>query len=114
MKVDVLIIFIVLFCALLGAAGQILFKIASNKFSFNPLMWITNFPLIMAVFLYGLSAILFVWSLKYGDVSIIYPIFATSYVWVCFFAYWYLGEPLSELKVIGTLMIILGIFLIVK
>lgn len=114
MKVDITIILIVLFCALLGATGQIFFKLASAKFSFNPLEWFTNIPLIAGVFLYGLSAVLFVWSLKYGEISVIYPIFATTYIWVCLFAYLYLGETISELKIIGIILIILGIFFIVK
>lgn len=114
MKVDLIIILIVLFCALLGATGQIFFKLASGKFTFNPLTWFTNFHLIMGVLLYGLSAVLFVWSLKYGEISVIYPIFATTYIWVSLFAYFYLGESISELKIIGIIFIILGIFLIAK
>ncbi|MBR9701526.1 EamA family transporter [Candidatus Pacearchaeota archaeon] len=114
MKVDLTIILIVLFCALLGATGQIFFKIASKNFSFNPILWFTNIPLIVGVFLYGLSAVLFVWSLKHGEISIIYPIFATTYIWVSIFAHFYLGESFSGLKIGGIFLIILGIFLIVK
>jgi len=35
MKIDLIIILIVLFCALLGATGQIFFKLASEKFGFS-------------------------------------------------------------------------------
>ena len=114
MKVDLIIILIVLFCALLGATGQIFFKLASGKFAFNPLSWITNVYLISGIFLYGLSAVLFIWSLKHGEISVIYPIFATTYIWVCLFAFIYLGESLSWFKFLGTAMILLGIFFIVR
>jgi len=68
----------------------------------------------MGIFLYGLSAILFVWSLRHGNLSVLYPLIATSYIWVALFAYFLLGEPFPWFKWIGILMIILGIGIVVR
>jgi len=108
------IILIVLFCALLGAVGQIFFKLSAEKFSFNPLTWFTNTYFIVAIAFYVVGVVLFVWALKQGNVSVLYPIIATSYIWTAIFARVFLNEPFPALKWLGIAFIILGVFLIVK
>ena len=110
----IIIIFIVLFCALLGATGQIFFKLSAEKFSFNPLTWLKNPFFIMAIVLYAGASLLFVWALKHGNVSILYPIIATSYIWTAIFAKLFLGEPFPAIKWLGVALILVGVFLIVK
>lgn len=114
MDTPILIIILVLGCALLGATGQILFKLSSDNFSFNPLSWFKNIYFLLGITLYGLSAVLFVWSLKYGDVSLLYPIIATSYIWVTIFATLILNEEFPGIKWIGIILIITGIYVITK
>ena len=108
------VILLVLFCALLGATGQIFFKLASKDVSINIVDWLTNYKFILGAMLYALSAVLFVWALKYGELSILYPIIATSYIWVMILSSVVLGESFSLIKTIGTLIILLGIGIIVK
>lgn len=114
MKVDPAIILLVLGCALLGAMGQIFFKLSSENFSFNPLELIKNYKFIIGALLYGFSAVLFVWTLKFGDLSILYPIIATSYIWVAIFSVILLNEPFPPLKWLGIGLIISGIAVIVR
>jgi len=71
MKIDLIIILIVLFCALLGATGQIFFKLASEKFGFSISGIFLNYKFLIGITLYGLSAILFVWSLRHGNLSVL-------------------------------------------
>jgi len=108
------IIILVLICAILGASGQIFFKLASKDVSVNIFDWITNYKFIIGATLYALSAVLFVVALKFGELSILYPIIATSYIWVTIFAIFILGESFSITKVIGTILILLGIAVIVR
>jgi uncharacterized membrane protein len=114
MAISPQIIVLVLCCALLGAAGQIFFKLSSTNFSFNPLELIKNYKFIIGAILYALSALLFVWTLKFGDLSILYPIIATSYIWVAIFSKILLNEPFLPFKWVGVGLIISGIYLIVK
>jgi len=111
---SILIIFLVMFCALLGATGQLFFKLASQNFSFNPLDLIKNYKFIIGASLYALSAILFVYSLKHGNLSLLYPLIATSYIWVSLFSTIILGEPFPLVKWFGVGIIIFGIFLIMR
>lgn len=108
------IIALVLCCALLGATGQIFFKLASSSFSFNPLKLMQNYKFIAGAIFYALSAILFVWALKFGDLSVLYPIIATSYIWVALFSVFLLNEPFPPLRWVGVCLIISGIYFIVK
>ncbi len=112
METLILIILLVLFCAFLGAGGQIFLKLSSKEFSFNPLTWFTNYKFLIGIFLYAISAMLFVWSLKHANLSILYPIIATSYVWVTIFAVIFLKEPFPAIKWLGIGLIIAGVILI--
>ncbi|MEM2932675.1 MAG: EamA family transporter [Candidatus Pacearchaeota archaeon] len=114
MDTQIYIILLVLFCALLAASGQLFFKLASTKFSLNPLTWIKNPFFIFGVILYAFSAVLFVWSLKNGNLSVLYPIIATSYIWTTILATKVLHEPFTPLKWLGIMLIILGIIIITR
>ena len=101
-----------LFCALLGSMGQTFFKIGSKKIGVNLLSWFTNWQIILGMCLYGLSAILFIVALKYGKLSILYPIIATSYIWVTVISKYILKEQINYFNWIGVLLIICGVFMI--
>jgi uncharacterized membrane protein len=114
MKIDPLIISVVLLCALLGAVGQIFFKLSSENFSFNPVDLIQNYKFFIGAMFYASSALLFVWALKFGNLSLLYPIIATTYIWVTLFSMIFLNEQFPLFKWTGILLIIAGISLIVK
>lgn len=108
------VILLVLFCALLGAFGQIFFKLASADVSKNVMDWILNYKFIVGASLYALSAILFVWSLKFGNLSLLYPIIATSYIWVTLLSVIFLNENFPWTKWIGITLILAGIAVVVR
>lgn len=64
--------------------------------------------------LYGISAILFIVALKHGNLSVLYPVIATSYVWVTLISFRVLHEPVSIAKFLGIALILCGVMLIVK
>jgi uncharacterized membrane protein len=102
------------FCALLGSLGQLLFKLGSASVEFSIWSWITNFKVLGGMALYGLSAILFIVALKYGNLSILYPMIATSYIWVALISIKLLGESLSITQWVGIALILVGLALIVR
>ena len=108
------LILLVAFCALLGAIGQIFFKLASKTLSFEVMALLTNWKLIVGLFCYGIATVLFVLALKYGNLSILYPIIATSYIWVSLFSVFILKEVFPLYKWIGILLIILAVGIITK
>ena len=108
-----LIIVIVLFCALLGSVAQLLFKMASSSVSSNILSWL-NWKIIVGGLLYLAAGILFIWALKFGNLSVLYPIIATSYIWTAFLAFKFLDEPIPVIRWLGIALIIVGVILVVK
>lgn len=106
------IIFVVVLMSFLGACGQLFFKKASDTLSFEIWSLIGNKWLIMGLLFYGVATIGYVISLKYGDLSVLYPIISLSYVFVLIFSWKFLGESLNVLKVLGSFGIILSVGLI--
>lgn len=99
---------LVILCTAFTSFAQILYKYGANRLP----ELITNVPLIAGLFLYGIGAVMLIVSFKGGDVSVLYPIIATSYIWVSLLSNYYFGEQLNIYKWIGIALIIAGISLI--
>lgn len=93
---------------LLLSFGQFLFKKGLNTF---PEVFL-NFTLLSGFILYGLALVILLYSLKRGDLSVLYPIFALSYVWVLILSGFLLNEAITGLKIMGVGLIFLGVSLI--
>ena len=101
-------------CALLGSAGQLLFRLGSATVTPSPWTWMFNIRILAGMALYGLSAILFVVALRHGRLSVLYPVIATSYVWVTLLARFVVHEPVSPVQWVGVLLILGGVALAVR
>ena len=101
-------------CALLGSLGQLLFKIGASRVAPSLTSWFTNGPVLLGMLLYGLSAVLFIVALKHGNLSVLYPVIATSYIWVALLSTRVLNEPFSLTQWSGVLLVITGIALVVR
>ena len=101
-----------LFCAVLAAAGQTFFKLGASQVSTSYTDWIFNWKVLLGLGIYGTSALLFIVALKYGRLSILYPVIATSHIWVTLISYYFFGESVTYVNWIGVFMIICGVTLI--
>ena len=100
---------LVLLASFLGSFGPILLKKASGKISFNPLKLIKNYYLILGFLSYGLGTILFIPALKGGELSVLYPLVATVYIWVSIWSVKILKEKMNKYKWLGVLLVIIGV-----
>lgn len=114
MQTKLSLILLVAFCALLGATGQVFFKLATKTLVMEPLALITNWRLIVGLTLYGLGTILFLYALRQANLSILYPIIATSYIWVSLFSMIFLKEAFPAFKWIGIAMILIAVWIITR
>ena len=99
---------------LLGAAAQILMKGGTQQQPgdgvFEIFMAIFSSPQLFAGYaLYGLSALLMIAALKYGELSILYPVIAMTYVWVTILSVAIYAETINALKIAGLTSIVLGV-----
>ena len=109
-----LAIFIVLACTLLVAIGQYLIKLGANRLSHAGLMatmiGIFTIPQLFAGYcLYGVFTVMFIFALRHGELSILYPLIALGYVWVTITAVLAFHESMNPFKIIGLLIIICGV-----
>ena len=72
----------------------------------------TNFKLIFGLSLYGLASAIFIYALKFGELSILYPMTALSYIWVAILSYYLLKEKITKQKLAGIALIIIGVALL--
>jgi len=111
-------------CTVLGAAAQMLIKrgtsmmpplldpAAGSAIAQAPMIaWkiLTNLPLFGGLACYGISTALLVLALRYGELSVLYPIIALTYVWVSILSVGFLGESVNSFKILGLVFIVLGV-----
>ena len=101
-----IVIGIVAFCACMGAVGQLFFKLGSKPLS--------PIKLLIGLVLYSLATLLYIYMLRFGELSVLYPVISLSYILVMILSVVFLAESFTYLKLVGTSIIIFGVFLIVK
>jgi|SRR3989344_4251229 len=100
---------LVLLASFLGSLGPIMLKKASDKMSFNIFHLFRNYHLILGFGFYGVGTILFIPALKGGDLNVLYPLVAFTYIWVCLWSSMILKEKMNLPKWLGIILIIIGV-----
>ncbi len=94
--------------AFLGAWAQYFYKIAALKLYEIPIY--KNLHLIAGLLSFTIVLILFIYAFRIGGkMFVIYPIYATTYIWGGFIAYYLIKEPIGVWQIVGTSLIILGV-----
>lgn len=100
---------LVALATILGAGGPIFLKKAAHQMRFSLKGIVLNHNLILGLGSYGIGTILFIPALKGGDLSVLYPFVALTYIWVSLLSVKYLGEKMTRKKWLGVFLIILGV-----
>ena len=105
---------IVCFCvaALLGAVGQYLYKAGADKATGGIASYLWNARLAGGVACYIAVMLLFVAAFKRGGaLSVLYPIYASTFIWAALIGRFALDEPIRPVNVLGMLVLVLGMWL---
>src|SRR3989338_1347814 len=100
---------LVLFCTILTSAAQIFYKFGADKLEFNFISLVTNYYLIAGLLIYCIGAVLLITALKGGELSVLYPVIATSYIWVSFLSVRFFNDSINIYRWAGIITIIFGI-----
>ena len=100
---------LVIFGTFVMSFGTILLKKGSSKQLLKISSLATNYSLMGGVALYGIGTMIFIPALKRGDLSVLYPFAALSYIWVSLLSVKFLGERMNKLKWLGIVLIIIGV-----
>ncbi len=106
MKTKPWAISLIIFVTFCTSFAQVFFKWGSQELS--PFFFFNSYIIIGGI-LYVVGAVFLIISFKGGDVSVLYPIVATSYAWVVLLSYFFFDESIGFLKLSGVLLIIIGI-----
>jgi multidrug transporter EmrE-like cation transporter len=107
-------------CTVFGAAAQLLMKTGTQASSAPDgaielfLFALTNPRLFAGYALYGLSTILLTLALKYGELSLVYPVIALTYVWVTALSVLVFGESVNPWKLAGLATVVIGVAVLGK
>lgn len=107
-------IFLVFLCTIVGAAAQMLIKsgattVTQPGFIGAIVAMLTNPPLFAGYCLYGFNTILMVLALRDGELSLIYPVIALTYVWVTILSMFVFHEPMNIFKAGGIAAVVAGV-----
>lgn len=107
-------IFLVLLSVAMFSTGQVLFKIAamSLKGKIGSVEWIcsfANFHMIVALGIYGVGTLLWVYLLSLSNLSKLYPFVSLSFVVVPILSYLIFKETVSVTYLVGVTLILIGV-----
>jgi len=109
---------------LLNAAAQLLLKAGVNKVGTIHFEWdhlfssgsrlAFDYHILGGLFLYVISVVVWILALSRVPVSIAYPMLSIGYIVNAIAAYWWLGEDLSMVRMIGIGVIIVGVYMVAR
>jgi undecaprenyl phosphate-alpha-L-ara4N flippase subunit ArnE len=108
------VILLTLLAALISSLAQLMFKRSVGKIDSlkHLLKLITNRGVLLGLAGYGAGFLIELVALSGGQLSIVYPIFASSFIFVTLLSATILKERISLIRVLGILIIFAGIAIV--
>lgn len=96
----------------LSALGALLLKLGASSLEFKFRSLLRNTQLILGVVVFTFAASIYIVLLKFQQLSVLYALGATTYIWGALFAKVYLKEKICKWKIAGIAAIVLGVTLV--
>jgi multidrug transporter EmrE-like cation transporter len=98
--------------AFVGAVGQFLYKAGADRTTQALSSYLMNPRLLGGVACYIGVMVLFVAAFKRGGaMSVLYPIYASTFIWGALIARTAFSEPIRPINVAGMIVLVAGMFL---
>ncbi|MCZ6834948.1 MAG: hypothetical protein O7G85_04170 [Planctomycetota bacterium] len=111
MKTPVSSMLMFLIAAILGAIGQYLYKSGSETTDHRILSYVMNTRLLGGVICYIGVMVLFVAAFKKGgSLTVLYPIYASTFIFAALIALYAYDTPIKPLNVLGMTCLVLGMY----
>ena len=117
-------VYMVLGCTVFAAAAQVLLKFGANHpmpqmNPADPSTWMPfvtallgNYQLVLGYTAHSGNALLLILALRDGELSMLYPIIALTYVWVNLLSIYFFHEQMNVWKALGIALVIGGVALL--
>src|SRR5437868_14895127 len=89
-----------------GSFGAVFLKLGASRLEKSIASILTNWRLALGVFFYLLSSVFFVFGVRNGELSVLYPMVSLGSVWTLMWSRLFLGENLTRVKVLALAMIL--------
>ncbi len=100
-----------LIASLLGALGQYLYKSGADSASGSIASYLVNPRLLTGAACYIAVMVLFVAAFKKGgSLSVLYPIYASTFIWAALIALVVYETPIRPINVAGMGLLVLGMY----
>ena len=101
-----------LLASLLGALGQYLYKSGAEAADSSLAGYLLNPRLLGGALCYIAVMVLFVAAFrKGGALTVLYPIYATTFIWAALMALIFYGTPIKAVNIAGMGLLVAGMYL---
>jgi multidrug transporter EmrE-like cation transporter len=115
MKTPFISILLFLIASLLGAIGQFLYKSGTELAGRSLSSYLLNARILRGVVCYTAVMVLFVAGFrKGGELSVLYPIYATTFIWAAVIGLIAYGTPIKLIHIGGMACLLLGMYMMGK
>jgi drug/metabolite transporter (DMT)-like permease len=111
---EIAVILVTLLAALLASSAQLLFKMGMDKVDSMRKVFRKLFtPVVIAGIIgYFGAFLIYIYALSKSDLSVVYPIFASSFIFTTLISAAVLREKINKYRAFGILLVFLGIIII--
>jgi multidrug transporter EmrE-like cation transporter len=115
MKTPVLSMLFFLLASIMGAAGQFFYREGTRRAAGGVAGYLLNGRILLGVGCYVAVMVLFVAAFKRGgSLTVLYPIYASTFIWASLIALFLDGQPIRLVNVAGMALLVGGMYLMGK
>jgi len=100
------------FGSVIGSLGAVGLKAGAKHVALNFRALLTNWKLALGLSLYLLSTVFFIKGISRGEISVLFPLVSTGYIWTAIWSKLFFGESFTKPKFIGLGLILIGCVLL--
>ena len=121
-KMEMIVLILVTTAAVLGGIAQVLLKKGMNEIGKMSVLEMTkqfvriiftNPYVFVGLLIYVFSTIIYLAALSRGELSVVYPIIAISYIIAAVLSVFFLNEKITLVRWIGIFTIVAGVVMVV-
>ena len=105
-------ILLVLGASFIGSFAAVSLKAGADRLPPGVIQVFLSWRVGLGAILFLLSSVLFVAGLKHGSLTVLYPMVSLGNVWTLFWSRLMFREPFNRSKLLGLLLILIGVFCI--
>lgn len=101
----------VLIASILGAGGQYLFKIGTDRVAGGPLSFLVSPWVLSGMVCYIVVMFFFTYAFKKGGtVTVLYPVYASTFIWAAVMGWLIYAQPIKPIHIFGMVLLLVGMY----